>query len=665
MSGLTLAQYLQFANAQMAAEAFLVDGLGKLLSLDDQKPALVAGNRHTSRFSETQANTFLKNWTILSQQANTTTGFSGTLLKDNKTQNLVLALRSTEFIDDYARDNLATNDFEIKKTGWAWGQIADMEKWYAKLAGPGGDLEGKKFSVTGYSLGGHLATAFNLLHPGAAAEVLTFNGAGVGRIKGWTGQELGKGLANALERFNMLRGNRAAIAATFLDPNLGSLYQDVAAGLADGSMTLGEAREKLRVYTVPDAPNAERLFKDNARFFDALSQIEAIADDVARVDALRAGGDYGNFDAKPTLVKLGEIAAANFDYRMAVLLISQLSEAAPIVPNGMLQTIRGRENDDPILINQFDVMGDTQPSAISNSQWHHGLGVPVFIEDQPLYRGAVPIQAAWNSFVNDGIKLLGDHYAVKDFGDTHSLALIVDSLSTQETLLGLVQPDLKAGATADLQSVLRAASNLKRVDGAVIVGNDQGKSEGDVLEKIVNSLGYMLLGPASGNSLKGSPDGNTWARFTAEFPNNADGYTGRDSFFAKLDEIRKSPKYEALTDQTGAGFTCRPRYLFHGKDGLRRLPGAAGVESFRTKIAGERLVGKGRFGCSVAKRSRRQIARLDRRQERQAPRRHYEGLRFQRNVVFGPGDHALFRLGPKPSQCRRRRVDTTGDHRIL
>jgi hypothetical protein len=37
-------------------------------------------------------------------------------------------------------------------------------------------------SVTGYSLGGHLAAAFNLLHFGSAAapQVVTFNGAGVG-----------------------------------------------------------------------------------------------------------------------------------------------------------------------------------------------------------------------------------------------------------------------------------------------------------------------------------------------------------------------------------------------------------------------------------------------------------------------------------------------------
>ena len=465
--------------------------------------------------------------------------------------NSVLSFRSTEFIDDYARDNLATNSFEIKETGWAWGQIADMEAWYAQLTGPGGALNGNKFSVTGYSLGGHLATAFNLLHPGAADKVVTFNGAGVGRIKGATGDDLGPGLAHALGWFNSLRANTGAIADTFFAPAMGSLYRTVSAGLADGSMTLAEARAALTAYPLPapSAPDAATIYKDNARFSDALDQIQAIANDVARLTTIHAGGDFGNAAATPKLVPMSQIAAANLDYRMAVLLTSLLSEATPLAPDGAMQTIHGRVYEDPKLDNQFDVIGDTQPSAVSNSQWHHGHNVPVFIEDQPLYRGGVGLSAGWTSFLNSGVKLLVDQYAIKDFGDTHSLALLVDSLSAQDALLGLVQPDLKAGATEDLSGILRAASNLKRVDGALAVGGDQGKAEGDVLENVVNALGYMLLGASAGKTLKGSPDGNTWARFDDDFPANTNGYTGRDSFFAKLDTIRKNPNYQALTDK--------------------------------------------------------------------------------------------------------------------
>jgi pimeloyl-ACP methyl ester carboxylesterase len=37
---------------------------------------------------------------------------------------------------------------------------------------------GQKVTVTGYSLGGHLATAFNIMHGEDVDRVVTFNGAG-------------------------------------------------------------------------------------------------------------------------------------------------------------------------------------------------------------------------------------------------------------------------------------------------------------------------------------------------------------------------------------------------------------------------------------------------------------------------------------------------------
>jgi hypothetical protein len=43
--------------------------------------------------------------------------------------------------------------------------------------------------------------------------------------------------------------------------------------------------------------------------------------------------------------------------------------------------------------NQFDVVGDTTPSAVANSQLHWGTDVRVFIEDQPLVRGRVVLSA--------------------------------------------------------------------------------------------------------------------------------------------------------------------------------------------------------------------------------------------------------------------------------
>ncbi|MBK6638454.1 MAG: hypothetical protein IPG34_12820 [Rhodocyclaceae bacterium] len=62
-----------------------------------------------------------------------------------------------------------------------------MEAWYANLKTSGLLPERCRYSVTGYSLGGHLATAFNLLRhddnsAGQIRQVVTFNGAGIGRF---------------------------------------------------------------------------------------------------------------------------------------------------------------------------------------------------------------------------------------------------------------------------------------------------------------------------------------------------------------------------------------------------------------------------------------------------------------------------------------------------
>jgi hypothetical protein len=182
----TISDLLKYADLQMAAEAFLVNtDTGALKT--NLKQALIDGNSHASKFTVTQAQNFVYHWRVVAQKPDTTTGFSGTLfecISDDpatgaKAGECVISFRSTEFIDDAARDNQATNSLEIKDTGFAWGQLRDMEAWYQGLL-TAGELTPGSFSVTGYSLGGHLASAFNELHSGAARQVVTFNGAGIG-----------------------------------------------------------------------------------------------------------------------------------------------------------------------------------------------------------------------------------------------------------------------------------------------------------------------------------------------------------------------------------------------------------------------------------------------------------------------------------------------------
>ena len=170
--------------------------------------------------------------------------FSGTLFKCTKEDEalgyhkgeLVLSFRSTEFIDDAARDNEATNKLEIKEFGYAFGQIADMEAWYRELNKDPALLKGKNFSVTGYSLGGHLATAFTRMRRDEGEQsrisaVYTFNGAGVGELV----QDAPGKLADLIRRFELQRKNEDGWQIEMGSVTANSYYRGVLAKDYDGT----------------------------------------------------------------------------------------------------------------------------------------------------------------------------------------------------------------------------------------------------------------------------------------------------------------------------------------------------------------------------------------------------------------------------------------------
>jgi hypothetical protein len=64
----TTAELLKYADLQMAAEAFLVDSQSVPLTGDLYLQALINGNNHASKFTETQATAFadpVNGWTVL------------------------------------------------------------------------------------------------------------------------------------------------------------------------------------------------------------------------------------------------------------------------------------------------------------------------------------------------------------------------------------------------------------------------------------------------------------------------------------------------------------------------------------------------------------------------------------------------------------------------
>ncbi|MBP6789729.1 MAG: hypothetical protein KA170_19225, partial [Candidatus Promineofilum sp.] len=525
---------------------------------------LKTGNRHASKFTPTEVelSKLTTDWVVVEHVSNTETGFSGTLFKKESTNEFVLSFRSTEFLDDAARDNEATNYQEINKLGFAFGQISDMEKWYSevktKITGP--------LSVTGYSLGGHLATAFNLLHKSEVTEVVTFNGAGIGKIGTADGSlaSTQSELQRMVARFRELRSQaEGAGLDVLLQSALGkTTYAELKTklietkGVPDQSLVNLLNTRMSSQANAADLPNTD-IKGDYLLLWQALDRALAVKKEADRVKTLSSGvtveGEPGNPAPIPHLVndKLA-IAGESLDYQLAVLVTSREFNTLPLgLLEGVQATLGARFMGSGLgasgIGNQWDLAGteldaETQRFLVAHSQYRYGAEYQLFIEDQPLVRGDAISEAAMASFANGSVKLLVDRYARNDFGDTHSLVLVLDSLNVQNTILKLLPVEQRVGAGTTLNDILKKASWRKAASNG-----DQGLAQGDVLENVVNALADLFLGPQMKDiRLNGHPDGNTWARVDDKTVGDIK-FSGRESLYAKLKDIADSDAYKALT----------------------------------------------------------------------------------------------------------------------
>jgi hypothetical protein len=527
MADLTIADYLKYADLQMAAEALYdfnaklnASGLVPGQELKDKAISvewLTTGNLHASKFTATDAKNFKDHWVLVDHISNTATGFSGTLFQNKDTGEMVMSIRSTEFLDDAARDNQATNVMEIKKFGFAFGQIADMENWYQSLKASGKLPADKHFSVTGYSLGGHLATAFNLMHNGDTFidKVVTFNGAGVGQIK-----SAADNLGSVISAFDTLRKNADGQAFTFQNAALNILYANLRVTISEGTLPSTQDKAELEAIGAPEgASDAEiaQLENDKAKIREAMKRIEAIEEERRRLLGIKDGTD-----GAPAPIPASQIEQMNLDYQMAVLTVKDRTYAMN-TPSGVWNAVTDKSYvDNRVFANQYDVVGTETTSspwaAVANSQWHYGTDVKVFVEDQPFYRGSVLLDSLAQTWAYKDPKLLVNGYTQNDFADTHSLVLIVDSLRVQE-LFAKLDSTL---TLADLSNLFTLASGLKKE----ATSGSQGKAEGDALENLLNALGEQLLGKGNFTRLKGDPNGNTWAKIKEN--GDTGGYSDRE-----------------------------------------------------------------------------------------------------------------------------------------
>jgi len=472
-----------FALLQMAAESYIDRAKNNQNSLHDvlkfgnnnpdpiygldvDDPKLAGATRITDKqflkyFNNDLDNGPLGRYDIIDHIPNDSSGFSATLFYDNDTHEFTLSFRSTEFRPqedggDRERDGAAGADGSIGNYGFAFAQLAAAEKYYTEVVKP---LIGtEKINVTGYSLGGHLATSFTRMHWNEVNHSYTFNAAGTGSI-GKTGATV-----NDVVTY---------FSAVLLNP-------DHAIDIINGN----PSQDKIDAYNSAKAATEPDINGNIPPDISAYDNIYFTSQ--YKWAAIATQAHFGtSYD------KFGGITDTSFD--------------------GKITQVYGHATHD-----------DAEYVANTGT---HATAQPIFIEDQP------------------DVTFLGGFFGDEkgDFGTTHSITLIVDSLALMN-LMQEIDPDLKTPILGQeiIESIFRVSSNLRGQGG---IGLD-GRGEADSLENILNRLAKVFdLKDSQGKAIDLKPD------------NSANGFgniNDRNNFYNAIEALREVIKN---TDVSGFAFT--------------------------------------------------------------------------------------------------------------
>lgn len=431
MSQSSVSLWLRFAMQQIAAESYLHD-----IDISDPSAvasALIRGNNQQAfpeggltRLVQIQTQQFTQRYQIIDHHANDATGFSATLMRDITTSEYTLSFRSTEY-----RNHVQGGDFERDGMN---GLL---------LAGASGEI------LTGGFAFGQLAamedyyqrTVKSLLPTGAVLNV--------------TGYSLGAHLATVFTELHGFETNPSfsfGHTYTFNGPGRGTFNVALSTESEEAQRMQQMITKLTQVLEDPDAGlPALRPPDEQLPFGYILAKNAQQADQLAgQTFHPFAQGNTGNVYSDARYLWAKEVISAQF---------GPLSAAAGDIP---------RTDGAFSLITQIvghATQGDTEYVANSGN---HAPETSVFIEDQPDLDG------------------FGGFFGTPgDFGTTHSITLIVDSLATQE-LLQTIAPTL---TQSEIEAIFAAASN-QRASGFVGV---LGTAEGNSLENALDVLGKLFV----------------------------------------------------------------------------------------------------------------------------------------------------------------------------
>ena len=456
---------LQYLLAQVAAESYIDNS--DLRNEESFKKYYIQGANRDDKFVLLEAldelgltqstglmwSDFSENWDIIQHQKNTFSGFSGTLLK-SKSGGYAISFRSTESKEeakggDVDRDSAKGANGEISMDGFAWAQIRDMEKFFANLtaiesehydADFAAHMAGNgKLSVTGYSLGGHLAQVFTQLHREDILHTYTINGAGIGWIDGVVeGNPIGNELADILAKIDFIIENPLDSAALLSDSMLSQILYKF-------------GRDELDPATISAMSSVQKLqwiVEENNRW---------------KIDPSANSNVYTSPLYQLAVSYAGNRTTGTFSQGVLNLVGADIDRHE--TPDHLISNIYGHATTK-----------DEEFVAISGQRF--GEPIEVFIEDQANSNNYNLLDALFDtdrSFQDDIAQM---------WGDTHSITLVIDTLYVAD-LMQRLDPTI---SLMDItEKILPMASN----DTASRFEPDD--VEANSLENTINALGRLYV----------------------------------------------------------------------------------------------------------------------------------------------------------------------------
>jgi Ca2+-binding RTX toxin-like protein len=466
---------------------------------------------------------------IIDHLPNQSSGFSATLLKNKSSGEYTLAFRSTEFRDianggDAERDASRGADGDIAFNGLALAQLSSMEKYWASLvdgtralgATPDNALArdttfvrslelsafrahvtetGGLVNVSGYSLGGHLASMFAAFHGERVHSMYLFNSAGVGRIR--EGFPLTT-YRDALAKYDdlMRPGNEdAAIRAAVDWAARATLFSDASAGQRARILLELETRPIFLSKPVGDALRRSILIAPPLLPLTAVvGSLATLAREQVAAGLGRASDNVEVRSNSALHFLAAAVASEGIDGayvqtfgRLAGHSYPSLKELGLIDPRIQVHQISGRTAAgasslatfaDMARATDWNLVADSAVRVVPDAELQY-----TYIESQPAITG-LPFNDATQA----------------DFGTTHSITLIVDSLAVTR-MLQKAHPEL---TQAEAELVMRAASNLR--SQIYEVAPPSALAEHDTLERVVDAVGRTLFGRQTVDEIDWSQD---------------------------------------------------------------------------------------------------------------------------------------------------------------